>query len=91
MVSGGGWLRHTFYVFVVLRDVISLVTLNALGADKIANSIRVPVNLLFLPSIDKPGHAVSIHHGKGKCCVIVQFHLSLFDGSDGGRAAAVEA
>lgn len=89
--SGRGWLSHTFYVFVVLCDVISLIALNALGADKIANSIRFPVNFLLLPSIDKPGHAVCIHHGKGKGCVIVQIHLSFFDGSDRGRATAVEA
>ncbi|KAL0603130.1 putative uncharacterized protein CCDC28A-AS1 [Plecturocebus cupreus] len=50
----------------VLRDVIPLITLDALCADKIANRTRVLVKLLLLPSLDEPRHAVSIHHGKHK-------------------------
>ena len=89
--SAGAWLGHTFCILVVFRDVIPLITLDALGANKITNSTGVLVKFLLLPSKDQPGHTVSIHHGEGKGCVVVQIHLSFFDGSDGGRAAAVEA
>ena len=48
--SAGAWLGHTFFILVVFRDVIPLITLDALGANKIANSIGVLVKFLLLPS-----------------------------------------
>lgn len=74
--------EHTFSILVVLRDVIPFITLDALSADEMANGSCVLVKFLFLPPIDKPGHAVSIHHGKYEGCIIVQIHFAFFDGSD---------
>lgn len=84
-------LGCTFSILVALCDVIPLVTLDALGADKITNSSCVMVKFLFFSIMDEPGHAVSIHHRKCKACVVVQIHFSFFDGSDRGRATTVEA
>ena len=67
----GRLLGCTFFILVALGDVIQLITLDALRADKIPNSSCVLVKFLLLPSVDKPGHAVSIHHRKCKACVIV--------------------
>lgn len=67
----GRLLGCTFFILVALSDVITLITLDALGADEIPNSSCVLVKFLLLPSIDKPGHAVSIHHRKRKARVIV--------------------
>lgn len=45
-------LDCTFFILVALSDVITLITLDALGADKIPNSGCVLVKFLLLPSID---------------------------------------
>lgn len=45
-------LDCTFFILVVLSDIITLITLDALGADKIPNSGCVLVKFLLLPSID---------------------------------------
>lgn len=85
--STGHFIALTLWVLVETSDVHAGVTAHGLCADAAPNLLGVRVHALpFLIPMPEPDDVVSIDFSKHKGAIMGQVHVTLPDGSDGGRA-----